>query len=92
MGPSSEAVEAAAKALGELIGARSPYALKVRTEEAKHALAAALPIIRREWEAEQMCHNGHRFEPGIDVDMIDEGRSPDPRWCNVCGEGREVSR
>lgn len=39
----------------------------------------------------QMCHNGHRFEPGIDVDMTAEGRSPDPRWCNVCGEVREVS-
>jgi hypothetical protein len=32
----------------------------------------------------------HRFEPGVDVDMVAEGRSPDPRWCNVCGETRDV--
>lgn len=37
------------------------------------------------------CHNGHPFEPGIDTDMANEGRSPDPRWCNACGEGRRSS-
>lgn len=31
------------------------------------------------------CHNGHPFEPGVDID--DPGR-PDPSWCNVCGESR----
>lgn len=35
-----------------------------------------------------MCHNGHPFEPGVDDAMEDEGRQPDPLWCNVCGEGR----
>jgi hypothetical protein len=33
-----------------------------------------------------MCKNGHPFEPGVDVDMAAEGRSPDRRWCNTCGE------
>lgn len=32
-----------------------------------------------------MCHNGHPFEPGIDVD---NPARPDPSWCNVCGERR----
>jgi hypothetical protein len=35
-----------------------------------------------------LCHNGHPFEPGIDVDMTGEGRTPDARWCNVCGDTR----
>lgn len=35
-----------------------------------------------------VMHGDHIFKPGIDVDMEAEGRSPDPRWCNVCGEPR----
>jgi hypothetical protein len=37
-----------------------------------------------------LCHNGHPFEPGVDTDMEAEGRTPDPRWCNVCGEARQA--
>lgn len=40
---------------------------------------------------EDTCHNGHPFAPGIDIDMIAEGRDPDPRWCNVCGEARQTT-
>lgn len=38
-----------------------------------------------------LCHNGHPFEPGVDTDMATEGRQPDPRWCNVCGEARRCA-
>lgn len=38
-----------------------------------------------------MCHNGHPFKPGEDTDMEAEGRSPDPTWCNVCGEKRPTN-
>lgn len=30
-----------------------------------------------------MCHNGHPFVPGIDLDHPDE---PHDDWCNTCGE------
>lgn len=33
-------------------------------------------------------HGDHEFAPGVDVDMADEGRQPDARWCNSCGEKR----
>jgi hypothetical protein len=49
------------------------------------ALPAAVPVGTGSVD---QCHNGHPFEPGIDSDMAAEGRTPDPRWCNVCGEGR----
>lgn len=35
-----------------------------------------------------ICHNGHPFEPGIDVD---DPEHPDPTFCNVCGELRRPS-
>lgn len=35
-----------------------------------------------------LCHNGHPFVPGVDTDMVAEGRQPDARWCNTCGEAR----
>ncbi len=44
-----------------------------------HSPAAAPPVAAP-------THGDHDFEPGIDTDMAAEGRSPDPRWCNVCGE------
>lgn len=98
MSVSDKAVDAAAKALTDE-GGGPGYSIHswrcdhpdrfgecdcVR-ETARIMLAAAAPFIGA---APDLCHNGHRFEPGEDTDMVAEGRRPDPRWCNVCGEAR----
>jgi hypothetical protein len=54
----------------------------------RHFRAALAAPAATPGPTEETCHNGHPFAPGIDTDMEAEGRSPDPRWCNVCGETR----
>lgn len=41
-------------------------------------------------DADERCHNGHPFAPGVSIDHA-PGES-DPRWCNTCGEARTASR
>jgi hypothetical protein len=36
----------------------------------------------------RLCHNGHPFAPGIDVDRPGE---PNWDWCNTCGEADDMS-
>jgi hypothetical protein len=40
--------------------------------------------------SDDLCHNGHPFEPGVTVD--DAPGESHPEWCNVCGEGRARDR
>jgi hypothetical protein len=64
-------------------GVRSSLYRERWAGEVDTVLSAALAALGGD-----QCHNGHPFVPGEDVDMVAEGRQPDPRWCNTCGEAR----
>jgi hypothetical protein len=79
-----EAVEAAAQALRDRWTIFSSVGA-LAYQAASTALEAAAPLMGA---TPDLCHNGHPFVPGEDVDMVAEGRQPDPAWCNLCGEAR----
>jgi hypothetical protein len=62
--------------------------MAARNDEVKFGANVVLKAVREALaappaEAARQCHNGHPF---VDTDMEAEGRTPDPRWCNTCGE------
>lgn len=89
-----EAVEAVAKALNPILweedGLLPPVLVNSGRWQKRHEVRAALEAALPHLVPADMCHNGHPFEPGEDLDMEHEGRSPSPHWCNVCGEARHA--
>lgn len=83
----ARAALAAVHALCDASEARPFTNLTLGVEQVRAAAGVPEPP-RREHRGAVARHGDHAFEPGVDLDMTAEGRSPDPTWCNVCGERR----
>lgn len=62
-------------------------ALAARSEALRAALDEAVRKAKEDRRQDAMCHNGHPFVRGVDLDDPDR---PSDRWCNVCGEARRA--